>query len=137
MEEKVKKNAEEEQVLPEEVEIIGLKFKDTGKTYYFDPKKITLAKGDDAIVETARGLEYGTVSIGNKTVKSSEVVPPLRAVVRKATGVSVPYSPKISYRRMVPQKTAVGHLVKFGNSCAVTVGFYVFCPYIHSNFAKV
>ena len=85
MEEKVKKNAEEELVLPEEVEIIGLKFKDTGKTYYFDPKKITLAKGDDAIVETARGLEYGTVSIGNKTVKSSEIVPPLRAVVRKAT----------------------------------------------------
>lgn len=85
MEDKAKKTPEEEQVLPEEVEIIGLKFKDTGKTYYFDPKKNILAKGDDAIVETARGLEFGKVTIGNKKVKSSEIVPPLRAVVRKAT----------------------------------------------------
>ena len=85
MEDKAKKTPEEEQVLPEEVEIIGLKFKDTGKTYYFDPRKNILAKGDDAIVETARGLEFGKVTIGNKKVKSSEIVPPLRAVVRKAT----------------------------------------------------
>ncbi len=85
MEEKNKKNAEVDQVLPEEVEIIGLKFKDTGKTYYFDPKGIPLSKGDEAIVETARGLEFGAVTIGNKTVKSTEIVPPLRAVVRKAT----------------------------------------------------
>ena len=42
--------------------IVGVKFKPTGKTYYFDPKDIVFSKGDGVIVETARGAEYATVS---------------------------------------------------------------------------
>ncbi|MCQ2436576.1 MAG: PSP1 domain-containing protein, partial [Clostridia bacterium] len=68
-----------------EYEIVGVRFKDAGKVYYFNPNGITLEAGDAAIVDTARGQEYGFVSVGNKIVSASEVVLPLRDVVRKAT----------------------------------------------------
>ena len=45
--------------------IIGVKFKNTGKVYYFDPKDIQFTKGDGVIVETARGVEFGRVGIEN------------------------------------------------------------------------
>jgi cell fate regulator YaaT (PSP1 superfamily) len=67
------------------VEVVGIRFKSTGKTYYFDPAGITLRKGEHAIVETARGLEYGEVALANSSVSESDIVPPLRPVVRKAT----------------------------------------------------
>ena len=79
------KKISENNKLPESVEVIGLRFKDAGKMYYFDPNGITLKSGDSAIVETARGIEFGFVSAGNKFVPSSEIVPPLRKVVRAAT----------------------------------------------------
>ena len=66
-------------------EIVGVRFKTTGKIYYFDPKDMKFAEGDHAIVETARGLEYGTIAIANKSVPESEVVLPLRCVLRHAT----------------------------------------------------
>lgn len=68
-----------------EYEVVGLKFKNTGKVYYFDPCGISLQPGDKAVVETARGIEYGFISAGNKIVSESEVVLPLRPVIRKAT----------------------------------------------------
>ena len=71
------------------VEVVGIRFKSSGKTYYFNPKGITLKTGSHAIVETARGLEYGEVAIGNTMVKKSETVPPLRPVIRKATDADV------------------------------------------------
>ena len=70
---------------PATVDVIGVKFKDNGKVYYFDPKGITVNTGDPVIVETARGIEFGTAGFGNKTVPSSEIVPPLRPVIRIAT----------------------------------------------------
>ena len=74
---------------PEEVkesyEIIGVRFKDVGKIYYFDPNGLNFSAGDSAIVETSRGVEYGYVLVGNKTVTANEVVLPLKKVVRKAT----------------------------------------------------
>ncbi len=66
-------------------EIIGVKFRNSGKVYYFAPKKIQFKKGDGVIVETARGVEYGTVSIPNKEVDEKEVVQPLKPVIRMAT----------------------------------------------------
>ena len=69
----------------EQVEVIGVRFKVTGKTYYFAPNGITSSVGDHLIVETARGIEFGETAIGNKNVPASEIVPPLRPVVRKAT----------------------------------------------------
>lgn len=65
--------------------IVGIKFRSTNKVYYFDPKDIDFQEGDGAIVETARGLEYATVTIANKEVAEKEIVQPLKPVVRKAT----------------------------------------------------
>lgn len=65
--------------------IVGIKFRSTNKVYYFDPKDIYFQEGDGAIVETARGLEYATVTIANKEVDDKEIVQPLKPVVRKAT----------------------------------------------------
>ena len=70
---------------PQNYEIVGVRFKTTGKIYYFDPQGIACTEGDHAIVETARGLEYGTVAIGNKIVSEKDVVLPLRPVIRLAT----------------------------------------------------
>ena len=69
----------------ENVEVVGIKFREGGKTYYFAPGKIILNKDDHAIVETARGLEFGVCAIGNRMVKPSEIVSPLKPVVRVAT----------------------------------------------------
>ena len=66
-------------------EIIGVKFKSTGKIYYFDPDGHRYKREDQVIVDTARGLEFGTVDIGNRMVTEREVVTPLRKVVRRAT----------------------------------------------------
>lgn len=66
-------------------EVIGVKFKEGGKVYYFDPNGVT-AKADDAvIVETARGMECGIVSAANREVPETEIVKPLKQVVRLAT----------------------------------------------------
>ncbi|TLM99765.1 stage 0 sporulation protein, partial [bacterium] len=67
------------------VEVIGVRFKKAGKVYYFDPDGITINKGDFVIVETARGVEYGSVVVGPKMVPESEIIPPLKKVLRVAT----------------------------------------------------
>ncbi len=72
--------------LPEgKVVIVGIRFRAGGKTYFFDPGNISCPVGNYAIVETARGLEFGEICIGNRMVDSSLVVPPLRPVIRLAT----------------------------------------------------
>ncbi len=66
-------------------EVIGVKFKEGGKVYYFDPNGI-IAKVDEAvIVETARGLECGVVAVANREVAEEEIVKPLKQVIRLAT----------------------------------------------------
>lgn len=65
--------------------IVGIKFKNTNKVYYFDPNNISFNEGDGVIVETARGLEYAYCAIANKEVDEKEIVQPLKPVVRKAT----------------------------------------------------
>ena len=70
-------------------EVVGVRFKSTGKTYYFDPKGKKYTKGSGAIVDTARGQEYGEVSMANSYVNTSDIVPPLRHVIRAATTADV------------------------------------------------
>ncbi len=53
--------------------------------YYFDPKNLKLERGSHVIVETARGIEYGTVIVPPKDITDDEVVQPLKAVIRVAT----------------------------------------------------
>lgn len=67
------------------VEIIGLRFSEAGKIYYFSPKGEKVKLGDKVIVETSRGIEIGRVSIANKKVDNSEIVAPLKSIMRKAT----------------------------------------------------
>ena len=71
------------------IEVVGIRFKTSGKIYYFDPAGSTYVSGKHAIVETARGQEYGEIVFGNKMVKESDTVPPLRPVVRTATEADV------------------------------------------------
>lgn len=65
--------------------VVGVRFKKAGKIYYFGPGQVQLQAGDFVIVETARGLEYGEVVIGPRDVDESEIVAPLKTVIREAT----------------------------------------------------
>ncbi|KGA96465.1 stage 0 sporulation protein [Alkalihalobacillus alcalophilus ATCC 27647 = CGMCC 1.3604] len=66
-------------------QVVGVRFKKAGKIYYFSPGEFELEKGEAVIVETARGIEYGRVVIGVKTVGAEDVVLPLKQVIRIAT----------------------------------------------------
>lgn len=65
--------------------IIGVRFRTAGKIYFFDPKDYDVKRGDHVIVETARGVEYGTVVGDPKEVPEEEIVQPLKEVIRIAT----------------------------------------------------
>ena len=66
------------------IKIVGVRFRNAGKIYYFDPKKLAIKKGDHVIVETARGIEYGSVVANVQEVSDDKVVQPLKAVIRIA-----------------------------------------------------
>lgn len=70
-------------------EVIGIRFKKIGKMYYFAPNGITAKVGSSAIVETARGLEFGQVCLGNTMVLSDNIVQPLRPIIRLATDADI------------------------------------------------
>ncbi len=67
------------------ITVTGIRFKSVGKIYYFDACSIELEAGEHVIVETSRGIEYGTVAIAKKQVTDDEIVQPLKKVIRKAT----------------------------------------------------
>ena len=67
------------------VKVIGVRFRTAGKIYYFDPGKLQIKRNDHVIVETARGIEYGTVVCDPKEVEDDKVIQPLKAVLRVAT----------------------------------------------------
>ena len=66
------------------VRVIGVRFKTAGKVYYFDPGELELEIGANVIVETARGMEFGTVSMEATTVDEDNIVAPLKRIVRVA-----------------------------------------------------
>ena len=65
--------------------VVGVRFRNVGKIYYFNPKNYKVKVGDHVIVETARGVEYGRVVLEPRSVKEDEVVHPLKEVLRVAT----------------------------------------------------
>ena len=65
--------------------VIGVRFRKAGKVYYFAPGELQIEKGIHVIVETARGVEYGTVIMGCTQVEDETVVQPLKQVIRIAT----------------------------------------------------
>ena len=72
------------------IKVVGVRFRAAGKIYFFDPLNFDINKGDHVIVETARGVEYGTVVGNMKEVEDTKVVQPLKPVLRIAT----PYDDK-------------------------------------------
>ncbi|MCD8323829.1 MAG: stage 0 sporulation family protein [Clostridiales bacterium] len=67
------------------ITIVGVRFRRAGKIYYFDPKDLPIERGSHVIVETARGIEYGTVILPPKGIPDDEISKPLKAVIRMAT----------------------------------------------------
>ncbi len=67
------------------VEVIGVRFRETGKIYFFDPKDMEIEVGQNVIVETARGIEYGAVVINRRTISEEKVISTLKPVIRVAT----------------------------------------------------
>ncbi len=65
--------------------VIGVRFRQAGKIYFFSPGKLHVKQGDKVIVETARGVEIGSVVTGPKEVKDEEITQPLKSVIRVAT----------------------------------------------------
>jgi cell fate regulator YaaT (PSP1 superfamily) len=67
------------------IKVIGVRFRNAGKIYYFDPVSLEVQTGNHVIVETARGIEYGYVVLGCREVEDEKVVQPLKPVIRMAT----------------------------------------------------
>jgi len=67
------------------VKVIGVRFRTAGKIYFFDPGKLKISRNDHVIVETARGIEYGTVVGSPREVPPDKVIQPLKPVLRIAT----------------------------------------------------
>ena len=67
------------------VKVVGVRFKKAGKVYYFDPDRLNIKTGDNVIVETARGIEFGEVVISAREVEDHEIVAPLKKVMRIAS----------------------------------------------------
>ncbi len=89
--------ARTDEVIPEElpegkIVVAGIRFRPGGKTYFFDPGELTCVAGKYAIVETARGQEFGEICMGNRMVDLSLVVLPLRPVIRIATASDIAHN---------------------------------------------
>ena len=67
------------------IKVIGVRFRKAGKVYFFDPAGMEIKTGDHVIVETARGIEFGHVVLGNREVEDKKLVQPLKPVIRMAT----------------------------------------------------
>ena len=67
------------------IKVIGVRFRNAGKIYYFSPGNMEIKTGDHVIVETARGIEYGYEVLGSRDVEESKVIQPLKSVIRMAT----------------------------------------------------
>ncbi|MGN0351492.1 MAG: stage 0 sporulation family protein [Roseburia sp.] len=84
------------------IKVVGVRFRTAGKIYYFDPMKLEMKVGDKVIVETARGVEIGTVMTAPKQVPEETVIQPLKPVMRIAT----PEDLKVEERNHEKEKEA-------------------------------
>ena len=84
------------------INVIGVRFRKAGKVYYFDPAGYEVKVGDNVIVETARGVEYGAVVLGPREVAEDKIIQPLKAVIRKAT----PEDDEIEIKNKIKEKEA-------------------------------
>lgn len=81
------------------VKVVGVKFRNAGKIYYFDPGDFDIHEEDNVIVETARGTEFGTASSDIIEVSEKEIVTPLKQVIGLQTKTTAKNTKKISPKK--------------------------------------
>ena len=79
------------------IKIVGVRFKNAGKIYYFDPVDFEIEQNTDVVVETARGLEYGKVVVGPKEIEEEKLISPLKPIIRIATPINLQIVNDISF----------------------------------------
>ncbi len=107
-------------------EIIGIRFKKVGKMYYFDPNGHTAKIGDSAVVETARGLEFGQVCLGNRMVPTDDLVQPLRPVVRIATEEDLAHNAENSQKESEAFRVCIEKIAEHGLDMKLVDAQYTF-----------
>ena len=108
------------------VEIVGINFREAGKIYYFSPGKHKLKAGDKVIVDTSRGVEMGTVKIPNKLVDPSEIIPPLKEIIRPATDADLERDAKNHAQEMDIAIIAKKKIEKHGLDMSLVAVEYTF-----------
>ncbi len=102
------------------VKIVGVKFNNSCKVYYFDPQNEDYSEGEGVIVDTARGTEYGVIAITPRSVEDSEVVQPLKPIARRATKKDIQRMEE--YEKKLPSifETAKAEVEKSGLEMKIT-----------------
>ncbi|GKX32226.1 signal peptidase II [Vallitalea longa] len=90
------------------IKVIGVRFRKAGKIYYFDPNNLDIKQGQNVIVETVRGIEYGNVVVGIKEVTDDEIIQPLKSVIR----ITTPEDDKKEEKNRLKEKDAFDICVK-------------------------
>lgn len=108
------------------IKVVGIRFRNAGKIYYFDPKDFEMEVGSHAIVETARGIEYGTVLIAPREVADDQVVQPLKPVIRVATEEDTQTVEKNREREKSAYKTCQEKIEKHGLEMKLVQAEYTF-----------
>ncbi|HBI61868.1 MAG TPA: stage 0 sporulation protein [Lachnospiraceae bacterium] len=106
--------------------IIGVRFRKSGKVYYFAPDDLPIKKDDHVIVETARGIEYGLVVLGPKEVTEDKVVQPLKSVIRIATPEDDEISKENEMREKHAYKVCLEKISKHGLNMKLIDSEYTF-----------
>jgi len=106
--------------------IVGIRFRNAGKIYYFDPKDFEMEAGSHAIVETARGIEFGTVLIAPREVADGDVVQPLKPVIRVATEEDEKTVERNKEREKSAYKTCQEKIAKHGLEMKLVQAEYTF-----------
>lgn len=106
--------------------VVGVRFKDTGKTYYFDPKDIEVKKGQRVIVETARGIECGVAASGVKEIEEDEIISPLKPIMRVANDEDIKKVEENKIKEKEAHDICLKKIESFGLDMALTDVEYTF-----------
>ena len=108
------------------IKVIGIRFRTAGKIYYFDPKQFEIKKGDFVIVETARGIEFGTVVMQPTEVEDQKVVQPLKSVIRIASKEDIQIEEKNKEKEKEAFKICLEKIKKHGLEMKLIDAEYTF-----------
>lgn len=106
--------------------VIGVRFRTAGKIYYFGPKDIEFKRSEHVIVETARGVEFGTVVLPNMEVEDENITQPLKSVIRKATPEDIDKEKKNREKEKEAYKICQEKILKHGLEMKLINAEYTF-----------